>query len=230
MTTEQERVAAPGWDDYLAALADLEGIRRDAATAVGAQESAAEAARAELAVVRGRIALQRTRLADTATRAGRPVPTFEPGAAEHAEARALVSAAPDTDVVAMVGAAIADARASLDAADAALTTATDRPSARGVFNRWPVGLRLAAPYVWYALLATVVVVMVDTVFRDPVGWWIRLFFALAAPTIAFALGLASSALLYGRRGDEQARRAYRLGVVICAVPLFIGLVFTAVVP
>jgi hypothetical protein len=66
------------WGDYLAAAQRLDVVRREVASMVDKRASAAGAARADLSLVRQRIALQRARLLQAAADAGAPPPQTDP--------------------------------------------------------------------------------------------------------------------------------------------------------
>lgn len=77
------------WEEYQAAAARLDAVRRRAAGVVAEQAAQVDATRAELAGLRARIAQQRSRLADVAGRAGVPVPRLAPDPGEVGAASAV---------------------------------------------------------------------------------------------------------------------------------------------
>jgi hypothetical protein len=214
------------WDKYMAAVAEMEVARRNAAAAVASQEAAARAARAELASVRQRIALQRARIVDVASRAGRTAPELAPLPADQTTAALLIPVSV-MDPTPGVTAALRGAVATLDAADTALTDAADAPAGGGLLAGWAPTARNAIPYGWYALLALVALVFINAYAgNSPSAQFVAFGFDLAVPFGAFLLGVVSIGLLFARGRDGRKPRSIALGVLICAVPLVAGLALT----
>jgi hypothetical protein len=210
------------WDDYLSTIGELDVVRRNAAAAVASQEQAAQAARVELVTVRQRIVLQRTRLSDVARRAGRPAPDVMPHAGDQATAATLVSAAV-MDPTPGASAALKGAWATLDAADATLTLAAETPAGAGLLPSWPTTGRNVLPYAWYALLALIALVFINAFAgASPSARFVAFLFDLAVPFGAFLLGVASISLLFAPDRNGRKPKSMLLGVVICAIPLVIG--------
>jgi hypothetical protein len=211
------------WDEYVAAVTELDTVRRDAATAVAGQESAVRDARAELARVRARVGLQRTRLGAVSESLGRPVPVLDPEPADRAAAVHLVPPSV-MDPTPAVSAALKGAWAGLDAADATVTIAAEAPSGDGFLASWPPPARNALPYAWYALLALIALVIVNGFAgSSPSAAVVALGFDLVVPAGAFLLGALSIGLLYGQTRDGRSRRSVVLGVMICVIPMLIGI-------
>jgi hypothetical protein len=223
------------WDDYVSTIGELDTVRREAAATVAAQELAVHAAKTELGGVRHRIALQRSRLTDAASRLARPLPRIEPLDDERGAATAVVASV-TSDPTPGINAALQGARATLDAADATLSSAIEHPAHSGPLPTWPPMARNALVYGWYALLAVIVLVAIDAAAGStPKAGVVEAFFAFVVPVGAWFIGLASVMLLFGRagggrRGDPRARhpRHALLGVAICAVPMLIGLLLALV--
>jgi hypothetical protein len=209
------------WDEYAAAVGELDTVRRNEAAAVASQERAAQAARVELAGVRHRIALQRARIGDVATRAGRPAPMMEPQPLDRAAAAILVPGSV-MDPTSGVSAALKGAVAALDAADTALVIASDAQSGGGLLADWPPVARNALPYGWYAFLAVIALVFINSFATSPSGHVLALGFDLALPFGAFLLSVASIGLLYAPDRSGRKPRSIALGLLICAIPLVIG--------
>jgi hypothetical protein len=214
------------WTAYVGAIGELDVARRNAAAAVASQEEAARAARAELAGVRQRIALQRARIVDVANRAGRSAPDLTPQPTDQSTAALLIPVSV-MDPTPGVTAALRGAVATLDAADTALTDAADAPSGSGLLAGWAPSARNAIPYAWYALLALVALVFINAYAGDsPSAQFVAFGFDLAVPFGAFLLGVLSIGLLFARDRDGRKPRSIALGVLICAVPLLVGLALT----
>jgi hypothetical protein len=278
------------WDEYLAATVRLDEVRRESAATVAAQQATAGATTAELTAVRQRIALQRTRIVEIATSAGRAVPSLEPldadrnavatlsvpvvsggpvdggrppgaealdgrraphGEALHGGRAPDGEAAPPgdararrtvADATADITVALQRVRATLDAADATLSMATSGPAQRGLLAGRPPGVRNAIVYGWFALLALVAIIEINSIVGDSLQASVVIaVFALLVPAGAWLLGWVTLRLLFGRTGAMEmslvARRlgdtAYRpsggvVGALLCAVPLIVGLILSVV--
>ncbi|MEQ4305318.1 hypothetical protein ABNF97_28725 [Plantactinospora sp. B6F1] len=103
-------MSADPWQDYLAAAQRLDAVRRSAATAAAEQERGVHSAREELAGLRARLVPQQSRLRALGVSEAELVPT-EPEVVAAGQAMA--------DGHQAVLAALRDARATADAADAA---------------------------------------------------------------------------------------------------------------
>jgi hypothetical protein len=223
------------WDDYVAAITALDVVRREATTTVAAQEKAAEAARAELAAVRQRIALQRSRLVDVAARYAHTTPLIEPLEEERGTAAGAVASVM-SDPTPAINAALQGARATLDAADATLSATMSSPAASGPLPHWPPAVRNGLVYGWYALLALVVLVVVSVLAGDsPAARLLVIFFAIVVPVSALALGWISVKLLFGRGtrrsvvpGVSAPSSNLLLGAAICVWPMVIGIVLSVI--
>jgi hypothetical protein len=215
------------WDDYVSAIGELDVARRTAAAAVASQERAAAVARTDLREVRARIARQRIRIAETATRAHRPPPLVEPQPGDHTNAATLVPVAV-LDPTPGVNAALTAARAALDTSDTVLTIVAQAPSGGGLLPSWQPARRNLIPYMWYALLAAIALFFADGGADRPRSTQtITVTFAAAVALGAYVLAVASIALLFAP--DRAGRRPMSLGVglLICAVPLAFGLALAA---
>jgi hypothetical protein len=272
------------WDEYVAATVRLDEVRRESAATIAAQQATAGAATAELTAVRQRIALQRTRLVEIATSAGRAVPSLEPLDADRGAVATLSvplrggtrdgGGAPDgeapdgggapggagaprgeaaptgearsrrsiADATADIAVALQRVRAMLDTADATLSVATSGANQRGLLAGRPPGVRNAIVYGWFALLALVAIIEINSIAGDSLQASVVIaVFALLVPAGAWVLGWITLWLLFGRTGATEtslvARRlgeaAYRpsggvVGALLCAVPLIVGLILSVV--
>jgi hypothetical protein len=219
-----------GWSEYVAGVAQLDAVRREAAEAVAAQEKAAELARTELGTVRQRIALQRSRLSDMAVRHTKVAPLIEPLTEERGAATAIVASV-TSDPTPGINAALQGARATLDAADATLSGAIGAPVASGPLPDWPAAVRNGLVYGWYALLALIALVVISGFAGDSVQARLVLdFFAIVVPAGALLVGWLSVTLLFGRNRGPGPRRSSNLllGAAICVWPMIIGFVLSLV--
>lgn len=227
------------WDEYVAAAVQLDAVRREAAATVAAQEQAANAARTELGSVRQRIALQRSRLSDVATRYARTAPLIDPLADERGAAAAVVASV-TSDPTPGINAALQGARATLDAADATLSAAVTAPVATGPLPSWPPAVRNGLVYGWYALLALIVLVVISGIAGGSQQAQLVVdFFAVIVPVGAWVVGWLSIKVLFGRRAsprfgppgsaaEKRQSSNLLLGVVICAWPMVIGIILSFV--
>jgi hypothetical protein len=228
------------WDEYLALTAELDDVRREAAATIAAQQSASDDAATELSGVRQRIALQRGRLTEVANGVTRAAPQVEPLAAERSAAVATLTAA-DAGSAPDVRAALQEARAALDIADATLTAATTPNARRGPLADRPPGVRAMIVYGWFALLSLVALVEMNSIVGSSLQAAVVIaVFAVLVPASGWTLGWLSLFLLFGRAttgpsvsvvaGAPGPRRASGalLGALLCAVPLVVGLILAAV--
>jgi hypothetical protein len=253
------------WDEYLAATARLDEVRRESAATVAAQQATAGATTAELAAVRQRMSLQRTRLVEVATGLGRAVPPLEPVDRERAAVGALTGISPIgvagitpdavgyapidvparrsiADATADITVALHRVRTTLDASDATLSSVAGTPSQRGLLASRPAGVRNAIVYGWFALLALIAVIEINSIVGDSLQASVVIaVFSLIVPAGAWILGWLTLRLLFGRAGAMESsvvgRRlgntAYRpsggvVGAMLCAVPLIVGLILSIV--
>ncbi len=176
----------------------------------------------ELTDVRQRITVQQARLDDVAARAHRPPPAVEPHASDRSNAAMLVPAAV-MDPTPGVRAALTAARAALEASDATITIAAEAPSGGGLLPSWLPARRNAIPYAWYALLATIALLFINGSAGGTAGARaVAVAFDLAVPAGAFLLAVVSIGLLFGPDRDGRKPKNLRLGLLICAVPLALG--------
>ena len=196
------------WNDYLAAIGQLDDVRRDAAAAVAEQERAVQAAQAELAGVRHRIVMQRERIAGVATRAGRPLPVVEPHELDRRAAAMLVRTGvvdPDARHQRRAAGRVGHAGRGRRHADRSCPNRRPRPGC------WPTGRRwfaTALPYIWYALLAIDRARVHQRLRRrlDPRQLTSRSYSIWWCPFGAYLLGLISVGMLFGPGPDGRKRR------------------------
>lgn len=192
----------PAWDDYQAAAQRLDRVRRDAAAAVAEQTAAVQAARQELTVVRQRLALQRARLTDLATRAGVTVPL------------APDPPLPDPPGPAAAAALLRQATADLVAADALVSEVDSGTVTRGPFPDWPQVLRNIVVYGGVALLILVVQVVFYFRFASPQTEFFALVCGATLPAAGYGIAWLTVGLLYGK-----VDRTPVLGAAISAAPV-----------
>ncbi len=247
------------WDEYLAAVVRLDEVRRESAATVAAQQATVGATTAELTAVRQRISLQRTRLVEVATSVGRAVPPLEPLDADlgvvaapiispsTGEDAVLTAAAPQArrsiaDATADIAVALQRVRTTLDAADATLSSATSTPAQRGILASRPPGVRNAIVYGWFALLALVAIIEINSIVGDSLQASVVVaVFSLIIPAGAWILGWITLRLLFGRAAaietvvvgrhlGDTARRPSGgvVGGVLCAVPVVVGLILSII--
>ncbi|MGN9778549.1 hypothetical protein ACTMS0_22685 [Micromonospora sp. H33] len=195
---------ATAWTEYLAATRQLDGVRRDAATAAGEQARAVQAAREELATVRTRLAAQEARLRE----AGVPPISLAPTPPELTEAARSMASGP-----AAVLAALRMAGSRADAADAAL-------AARGLLAAagWPAGARNLLVYAPLALLVPLIQVVLLLVTGPGPVTVAALVCGLPMPVVAFAAGWLGVGRLFPAGAGGRADRTARLGALVCLVP------------
>lgn len=195
---------ATAWTDYLAAARQLDGVRRDAATAAGEQARAVQAAREELATVRTRLAAQEARLRE----AGVPPISLVPTPPELSEATRSMASRP-----AAVLAALRVARGRVDAADAALT-------ARGLVGAagWPTAARNLLVYGPLALLVPVIQLVLLVVAGPGPATVTALVAGLPMPAVAFAAGWLGVGRLVPPGATGRVDRTPRLGMLVCLLP------------
>jgi hypothetical protein len=229
------------WDEYVAALVQLDEVRREADTSAEAQRASMRAATDELTTVRARIALQRGRLTEVAALAREPAPGVDPLPTERQAAAAVVAPA-TSDPTPGVGVAIQGIRATLDAADATLSAVAAGGGERAFLPGWSPPARHALIYGWHALLALVAVVEIATIVgTSPQAQLLAAACAVAVPAGAWLLGWITVRVLLGagdqgttqRRGPRSGRgtrgsHGGLLGAAICAVPVLVGMFMSVI--
>jgi hypothetical protein len=191
------------WTDYLAAAQRLDITRRDATTAVAAQATAVQAAQQELATVRQRLALQRARLTDVATRAGVPVPLL-----------GADMPVPDPPDPATASAMLRGAVNDLDTADAALSEVDTGNVTRGPLPDLPQTTRNVLVYGSFALAVLISQLILYFVVSGPVASVAALACGATLPAIGWAASWLSVGLLYGK-----VNRTPLVGAAVSAAPV-----------
>jgi hypothetical protein len=195
---------AAAWTDYLAAARQLDGVRRGAATAAGAQARSVEAAREELTAVRARLAAQQSRLRER----GVPAMSLVPSPPEVTTAARSMVAGP-----AAVLTALRSVGECADAADAVLDTRGLLPPAG-----WPPRLRNLLVYGPAALVVPVLQVVV-LVLTGPGGWSVlMLLLGLPLLVVAFMAGWVGVGRFFRPGPDGRLDRTSRFGALVCGVP------------
>ncbi|MFI7596761.1 hypothetical protein [Actinoplanes sp. NPDC049681] len=192
------------WDDYLAAAQQLDAVRRAASAAAGEQAVTLQAAQQELASVRARLAPQRSRLVSDL---GVPEAQLIPQPAEQALATQAVAGGP-----AAVLAALRQARATADAADAGMLgpgTAPLRP--------WARNLLVYGPFAAAVLIVQIVLYLVAPSGSLPTY---ALLCGLSLPLLAYGLGWLTIGFVYGG-GPEKVDRTPIVGAVACLTPVLL---------
>lgn len=200
---------ADPWLSYLAAAQGLDAVRRTAASDVAAQTQAVEAARAELIGVQARLAPQLSRLTDL----GVPAAELTPAPAEVSAAAAAVAGGPVPVI-----AALRQARATADAADAALVAAA--PSGfRATWTPWLRNLLVYGPYALVVLLVQIALYLVAAPDSLPV---LALACGLTMPLAAFGLGWLTIGFVFppGPSGARADRTPF-VGAVVCFAPIVV---------
>ncbi|MFI6823614.1 hypothetical protein ACIBJE_22125 [Micromonospora sp. NPDC050187] len=204
------------WTEYLAAARQLDGIRRGAATAAGAQARSVQDAREELTAVRARLAAQQSRLRER----GVPAMTLVPSPPEVTAAARSMAAGP-----AAVLAALWAAREGADTADSVLD-ARGWAAVAGVWRAsrsegWPARLRNLLVYGPVALMAPVLqIVLVLT--GSEARTALALLLGLLLPVVAFVVGWAGVGRLFPPGPDGRLDRTPRFGVLVCGAPAALG--------
>jgi hypothetical protein len=146
------------------------------------------------------------------------------------------------DATADIAVALQRVRTTLDAADATLSSATSTPAQRGLLASRPPGVRNAIVYGWFALLALVAVIEINSIVGDSLQASVVIaVFSLIVPAGAWMLGWITLRLLFGLAaatettvaGRHLGDTAYRpsggmVGAMLCAVPLIVGLILSIV--
>ncbi|NLU80278.1 hypothetical protein HCA58_18210 [Micromonospora sp. HNM0581] len=192
------------WADYLAAARQLDGVRRDAATAAGEQARVVQAAREELAGVRGRLVSQESRLRELGVS---PI-SLAPTPPELAEATRSMSGGP-----AAVLTALRDARRWAVGAD-------DTLAARGLSRvaHWPAHARNLLVYGPLALVGPVLLVVVWLLSGTGAVTMLAVLVGLPAPAVAFGLGWLAVGRCFPPGPGGRMDRTPRFGALTCLVP------------
>lgn len=146
------------------------------------------------------------------------------------------------DATADIAVALQRVRTTLDAADATLSSVTSTPAQRGLLAGRPPGVRNAIVYGWFALLALVAVIEINSIVGDSLQASVVVaVFSLIVPAGAWVLGWITLRLLFGRAAATETSvvgrhlddAAYRpsggvVGAMLCAVPMIIGLILSIV--
>ncbi|MFI5493337.1 hypothetical protein [Actinoplanes sp. NPDC051859] len=193
------------WDDYLAAAQRLDAVRRAASAAAGEQAVTAQAAQQELLAVRARLAPQRSRLAQDF---GVPEARLIPLQAEQAAAAQAVSGGP-----AAVLAALRQARATADAADAGMLG----PGPGEPLRPWARNLLVYGPFAAAVLIVQIILYLVAPAGSLPTY---ALLCGLSLPLLAYALGWLTIGFVYGG-GPERVDRTPVVGAVTCLTPVLL---------
>ena len=201
----------PGpWDDYLAAARQLDAVRRAASTVAGEHAATVAAARQELSSVRARLSPQRARLARDFR-----VPESEllPQPADQTVAMEKVAGGPPA-----VLAALREARATADAADAAFVgpgpAGPNRPVTRNLIVYGP-----------FAVAVLLVQVLLFLVAEPGSTSNLMLLCGLGLPLLAFGLGWATIGFVYDDEG-VKADRTPVAGLIVCLTPVLLTCAWT----
>jgi hypothetical protein len=225
---------------------------REAAALVAAAHRAGVGT-AQLPAVQQRMLQQRARLAEAVAAAGPPAPALEPTPGDIAAAMpALGDLSP-----AAVGAALAAAEATLDAADSVLTAdrrpvaqpaAVARPlapppatagtaavprSGRRNITTWPPGTRNAIIYGGYAAAVLVTQFVLFTVFNEEQLPLLAPCCLVVLPAFSWAAGYATVGIAFaGGRDGPKVNRTPRVGLLVNLIPdvllvAILGVLFVA---
>jgi hypothetical protein len=193
------------WGEYLAATQRLDAIRRAASAAAGEHTATVQAAQQELATVRARLAPQHARLVRDF---GVPDPALTPQDAERVTAAQAVAGGPAAAL-----AALRQARATADAADATL----NGPAPRTPWRPWARNLLVYGPFAAAVLIVQIVLYLVAPSGSVPTY---ALLCGLSMPVLAFGLGWVTIGFVYGG-GPEKLDRTPLVGVVACLTPVLL---------
>ncbi|GAB1694880.1 hypothetical protein [Krasilnikovia sp. M28-CT-15] len=202
MSDEQ---TSDAWADYLAAAQRLDAVRRAASTAAGEQAATVQAAHQELIGVRARLAPQHARLVQDLRV---PEVDLAPQAAEQVLAAQAVAGGPAGAL-----AALRQARATADAADAALLG----PGPDAPWRPWARNLLVYGPFAAAVLLVQIVLYLVAPSGSLPTY---ALLCGLSMPVLAFALGWVTLGFVYGGEGGKVDRTPL-VGAVTCLTPVLL---------
>jgi hypothetical protein len=169
--------------------------------------------------------LQRSRFAEVTSRLSTASPKMEPLDSDRARTVTIAVVSPHADPTPAISAALRDATATLDAADATLSTVADQPARSGLLGSWPPTARNAIVYLWYAIIATIAVAEVNHVGGDSgQAGLATATAAIAAPIAAWVVAWLSVSILFAPDANGKRRRSTWLGAGICLIPLLIGLI------
>ncbi|AGL21395.1 hypothetical protein [Actinoplanes sp. N902-109] len=193
------------WADYLAAAQRLDAVRRAASSAAGEQAATRQAAQQELVAVRARLAPQRARLVQDL---GVPEVQLYPQPAEQAMAAQAVAGGP-----AAILAALRQARATADAADASMLN----PAPAGPLRPWARNLLVYGPFAAAVLIVQIVLYLIAPSGSLPTY---ALLCGLSLPVFAFGLGWLTIGFVYGG-GGQKVDRTPIVGVIACLTPVLL---------
>jgi hypothetical protein len=204
------------WEEYQAAAQRLDAVRRGAATAAGEQAKAVQTARDELTGVRARLAPQHSRLRD----AGVPEAALRPSPADLAAATRAVADGPEA-----VLAALRQARATADSADAALVgsgadVAVLSRTLAGIGGS-PARLRNLVVYGPFALVVLVVQLALYLMVSGESLPVAAVLCGLAMPAAAFGLGWLTVGIVFPPGPDGRVDRTAGFGAVVSAAPILL---------
>jgi hypothetical protein len=205
---------------------------RQAAALVAAADRAGVGT-GQLPAVQQRLLVQRARLAEAVAAAGPPSPTLEPTPAEIAAAMpGLGDLSPHA-----VGAALAAAEATIDAADSALAVerrpAPQPPPApagpsggtavavrkRRNITTWPPSTRNAIVYGGYAAAVLITQFVLFTAFNEEQLPFLAPCCLVVLPAFSWAAGYATCGIAFaGGRDGPKVNRTPRLGLVVNLIP------------
>ena len=193
------------WADYLAAAQRLDAVRRAATSVASEQAATVQAAQQELAAVRARLAPQRARLVQDL---GVPESDLVPLQTDLMAATQAVAGGPAATL-----AALHQARATADAADAAMLG----PRARAQWRPWARNLLVYGPFAAAVLIVQIVLYLVA-----PSGsvQTYALLCGLSLPVLAFGLGWVTIGYVYGG-GPDKVDRTPLIGAVACLAPVLL---------
>jgi hypothetical protein len=203
-------VTDPAWNDYVAATQRLDAVRRGAAQLATDRERARGAVRDELSAVRARLAPQRARLREL----GVPDEQLVPAPAEMAGAAQRMGSD-----AAMALAALRQARATADAADAAVLA--PQGWAPGATGPWLRNLLVYGPFALAVLAVQLVLYL--TADETSLPWYAALC-GLTMPAAAFGLGWLVIGLVFPPGPTGRVQRTPLVGLAVCFAPVVVSCV------
>jgi hypothetical protein len=208
-----ETVAIPvdPWIAYLAAARRLDVVRRGAAATAVEQAHAVQAARDELTGLRDRLAPQRNRLVQ---QFGVPETELTPTPTELAAAAQAVSGGP-----AAVLAALRQARATADLADAATVSGSPVAAGGGTTAPWLRNLLVYGPFAVVALVVQIVLYLLAE--SDSLLGY-GLLCGLVMPVAAFGLGWLAIGLVFPAGSGGRVDRTPVVGAAVCLAPVVLA--------
>jgi hypothetical protein len=189
------------WQEYLDAAHQLDSVRRDAATAVAAEQQALRTAREELPGVRARLGLQQQRLTELALQTGSHL-DLTPTVADAEAAEQVVAGGPTA-----VLAALRQVRSTVDSADAGLAQRPIRMPSSVRRNLIVYGAISAAALILHISFMTLIAERTKPLY---------------AGCTAFLLTLVGFGIGWVVTGIVSRSRTAALGLIICALPLIIS--------